>query len=91
MALAVAGMRMTKTPEKIMVCRLRYFFTYDKTKLFDDKERAAETTFIQKWERERLEKLKKKNPNGFSFMERLRPKTQSPSGYFADQKVQKGM
>lgn len=36
------------------------FFTFDKARLFDDRERAAETVFIQKWERERLEKLKKK-------------------------------
>nr|ABK20940.1 unknown [Picea sitchensis] len=36
------------------------FFTYDKGRLFDDRERAAESVFIQKWERERLEKLNKK-------------------------------
>lgn len=36
------------------------FFTYDKGRLFDDRERAAENVFVQKWERERLEKLKKK-------------------------------
>eukprot|EP00252_Welwitschia_mirabilis_P022760 TRINITY_DN6252_c0_g1_i2.p1 TRINITY_DN6252_c0_g1~~TRINITY_DN6252_c0_g1_i2.p1 ORF type:complete len:128 (-),score=14.99 TRINITY_DN6252_c0_g1_i2:257-640(-) len=36
------------------------FFTYDKGRLFDDKERASECAFIQKWERQKLEKLRKK-------------------------------
>ena len=55
----------------------RAFFTKSKEKVFDDEERAAESIYIQKMERERLEKLKKKLAKEKQIMEANKGETSS--------------